>query len=122
MKRLTDMNEYYEANLIGVDMEKLCQKLDQNEGEKLELALKKLALLENIEDEVGLDLYKLSEACECGVYYKIFNGAIRFSGQVFIDLYDGQIRCYDEEEDYFEFSVCDYGKKWAFTRGELLEE
>lgn len=122
MKRLTDMNEYYEAYLIGVDMEKLCQKLDQNEVEKLELALKKLALLEDIEDEVGLDLYKLSEACEYGIYYKIFNGAIHFSGQVFIDLYDGQIRCYDEEEDYFEFSVCDYGKKWALTREELLEE
>lgn len=121
MKRLTDINEYYEADLVGVDMDKLCNKLDQNEGEKLKLALKKLALLENIEDEVGLDLYKLSEACEYGVYYKLFNGSICFIGQVFVDLYDGKIRCYDDEEYYFEFYFSDYGKTWALTREELEE-
>lgn len=92
----------------------------------------KLADLEDIEEELGIDLITLFKALKNGVYTKSNNG-IKFWKEddkhiVFVrDLkYDIEICCEECENAigavptmFLERSTKDYGKTWALTEEEL---
>lgn len=81
----------------------------------------KLGLLEDIEEELGIDLIKLLKAKT--TFYKRDNGEIEENDESFV---------IDLEEKGIDFIICgeidemymfaDYGKTWAFTKEELKNE
>lgn len=88
----------------------------------------KLKLLEDIEEELGIDLVTLFKALKNGVYYKYtFND--KHSGFItLIEFSDFVDICYDSDfkewcidiRGMSHFTTKDYGKTWALTKEELL--
>ena len=119
--RLTERKTNYpscdkKGNLTRVDYIEI-----KNKG----LAEEKLCLLEDIEDEIGIDLTILFKAMKNGVYY--FNG----QGQLIHDyvwLINNYISTGVPDKISFSFMTFseklilvfkDYGKTWALTKEEL---
>lgn len=81
----------------------------------------KLGLLEDIEEELGVDLIKLLTADE--IYYKahgeiesnIFDVSF-YSFLILVRVYHSPYR---KDDEYFAFGFKDYGKTWAFSKEEL---
>ena len=85
--------------------------------EWVQKAIQKLGLLEDIEEELGIDLVKLLSAKEIYFYQydePIKNFCIDFNNKTISDYYEADI--------YSTFSFDDYGKYWAFTKEELINE
>ena len=81
----------------------------------------KLAVLEDIEDELGIDLITLFKAFEEDVWIKFDNKImfVPYDKKVFL-FYEGNIHCYPlNEQCSYTVSIDDYGKTWALTKEEL---
>lgn len=131
MNRLTKRDLIRNPSIIGVGNYYLMQELYVNEREKVQVAIEKLAKLEDIEEEIGIDLITLFKALKQGyIYVKLedeitkrdvdmlnFEDGIR--GGVFskTEAVDNCLQCY-QMLNY----LLGYGKSWALTREELLEE
>lgn len=119
-KRFTCVvDEYGIADVIGVDTAKLYKDLDDKERVALTFALIKLAELEDIEEELGIDLITLLKALMEGIYVvddgeileETISGIERFNdGWGFSTYYND-----------FELTLSEYGKYWALTEEELEE-
>ena len=81
------------------------------------LGIDKLGLLEDIEEEWGIDLIKLLSAKE--IYTYQYNEPIK---DFCIDFNKKTISDYYEADINSTYSFDDYGKYWAFTKEELKEE
>ena len=81
----------------------------------------KLAVLEDIEDELGIDLITLFKAFKEDIWIKFDNKImfVPYDKKAFL-FYEGNICCYplNEQDDYI-VSIDDYGKTWALTKEEL---
>lgn len=84
---------------------------------------KKLAKLEDIEDEIGLNLGVLFKALKCGIWYKNEYGQII---KCCVDLINSYLSpnnntltglCLAGDNHYFYFDA--YNKAWALTKEEL---
>lgn len=95
----------------------------------IENATYKLALLEDVEDKLGIDLitfFKIFEGQD--VYIKVNNGEIIEGFSPFIEenlcgIYftvDGKYTNTIADYGSYYVSLKDYGKTWALTREELL--
>ena len=120
MKRLTEItirDELNIADVIGVDTAKLYKDLNDKERITLTFALKKLAELEDFEEELGFDLITLLRALMNGIYVlddgeileETISGIERFNdGWGFSTYYND-----------FELTFSEYGKYWDLTKEEL---
>lgn len=83
--------------------------------------LHKLGQLEDIEDDLGIDLVTLFTALTKGIYYKDYNGEIKYINTPAIWL---KVECYNEWLECHwvieQHRLENYGKDWALTEGELL--
>lgn len=88
---------------------------------RLDLKELKLSQLEDIEDDLGIDLATLFTALTKGIYYKDYNGEIKYINTPAIWL---KVECYNEWLECHwvieQHRVENYGKDWALTEGELL--
>ena len=131
MNRLTKRDLIRNPSIIGVGNYYLMQELYVNEREKVQVAIEKLAKLEDLEEELGCDLITLFKALKQGyIYVKLEDGIIKrevdmldFKEGVRCVLFDkscqvdNNLQCYDML-NYIQ----DYGKSWALTREELEVE
>ena len=83
--------------------------------------VEKLGQLEDIEEELGIDLITLFKALEEGIWFKNFDGKLRFSPLMCAELEISEkgLSLISMEMDAL-FYFKDYGKTWALTREELL--
>ena len=97
---------------------------NHRELNSLFLGQQKLAQLEDIEEELGLDLIILFKALKSGVYYYIGQQLTRD----YVSLISKYLTNYNDKLGYdfitmFEKKLLlfeDYGKTWALTKEELL--
>lgn len=81
-------------------------------------AIDKLGMLEDVEDELGIELTTLFKALDNGIYLSPW-------GHKLVDFdFSNKALFYEYEryEDYYErqyFYLKDYGKTWALTKEEL---
>ena len=129
-KKSNSVNEAIEYQLID---EK--ENLDANEGIKKipVLATNKLGRLEDIEEELGIDLFTLFKALRNGIwtnqeqwYGDEKQGKIRFF-QVRLLLEENAVGCiynsmWKGEEVIRTLYFKDYGKTWALTKEELEDD
>lgn len=124
MNRLTKRDLIHNPSIIGVGNYYLMQELYVDEREKVQVAIEKLAKLEEIEEEIGIDLITLFKALKQGFYVKtkdINEGLIslvKAKDIRSIDIVMRNIGFVSTKVVLFE----DYGKTWALTREELEEE
>lgn len=89
------------------------------------LGIDKLGQLEDIEEKLGIDLIKLFEALDPNQrIWSIgnFEGVKRYGGDKYLSEYK-EIIAYSASKDNFVICrLCDYGKTWTFTKGELKNE
>ena len=132
MKRLTERDEYNNADIIGIDSTTLYDNLDFNETNTLTVALNKLAALEDIENDLGCDLITLFKALKQGYIYEKLEDEITKRDVDMLDFRDG-IRgvCLDKSSYGIDnYKQCyqtlkyinGYGKSWALTKEELEEK
>ena len=136
MNRLTKKSN---STLKAIEYQLIDEKenLDANEGIKKipVLATNKLGVLEDIEEELGIDLITLFKALKDGinVYYEgeeryQFHNNLRLEyhktlGWGLVDIY-GSI-CRNDmpmKLDMEFYELKDYGKTWALTKEELEDE
>ena len=123
MKRFTERtirDDYNNVDIIGVDLTKLYEELDDQQNPTLTFALNKLANLEDLEQELDFDLITLLKALMEGIYVvddgeileETISGIERFNdGWGFSTYYND-----------FELTFSEYGKYWALTEKELEVE
>ena len=118
MCRLTEKNKKFACT----------ECLNCMEGRKIEDQYYKLQELEDIEEEIGIDLVTLFKAYNDGFYYLSetdagieFNvyGNLFMSDDHFARSGEFYFDCWKSRETIY---VKDYGKTWALTKEELLEE
>lgn len=118
IKRLTERDEYNNADIIGIDSTTLYDNLDFNETNTLTVALNKLAALEDIENDLGCNLIILFRALKSNKLFYI-------TDENRIEEYVGTIEIVDTTNIKLPFvavrDLKDYGKTWALTREELEE-
>ena len=116
---------------IGVGNYYLMQELYVNEREKVQVAIEKLAKLEDIEEEIGIDLITLFKALKQGYIYEKIGDEIIKSDVDMLDFREGiKGVCIDKSYGIDNYKQCyqtlkyinGYGKSWALTKEELLEE
>ena len=78
------------------------------------LGIDKLGLLEDIEEELGVDLVKLLSAKE--IWYEYYRW---IKGTFYVDFNDKCIVTGGEREDDIVLYFKDYGKTWFYTKEEL---
>ena len=93
---------------------------EPQEMHKQELANIKLAQLEDIEEELGIDLITLFKAFQNTIYVKWDNEKIPHKDKV-EEIYfaDFDEMCFMLSKTREAISVRDYGKHWALTKEEL---
>lgn len=75
----------------------------------------KLGQLEDIEDKLGIDLITLFKALKNGVYYRNAQKEINYAKNIRLSFAYKTLVV-----DYRTYkNLCDYGKTWALTKGEL---
>ena len=79
-------------------------------------AIQKLAQLEDIEEELGIDLITLFKALKDGVYYLDAQKKLRWCQAKNLVISQKALRVYRHRYKLFK----DYGKTWALTKEELL--
>lgn len=95
------------------------RKLKNDKYELIENAIDKLGQLEDIEEELGIDLFILFKALTEGMYVRNEKMAMIYD----INLKEKRFEsgCFNdygmEEYEYYYFK--DYGKTWALTKEEL---
>ena len=79
----------------------------------IQVVADKLGLLEDIEEDLGVDLIKLLTAGTIFTIDKVYGISYH------IDIENGGVYTseYDADDEFYPFS--DYGRTWAFTREEL---
>lgn len=97
------------------------KQADEFDGSEFIEANQKLGQLEDIEDELGIDLVTLFKALkQGGVYVKE-----RFAGDTKIKMHSFEI-CGDSNGisiwSQVRLNAKDYGKTWALTKEELLND
>lgn len=124
MNRLTKRDLIRNPSIIGVGNYYLMQELYVNEREKVQVAIEKLAKLEDLEDELGIDLITLYKVLKGGFYVKT-----KDINEGFISLVKAkdirEINIIIESITFNAFDIVffeDYGKTWALTKEELEEE
>lgn len=124
MNRLTKRDLIRNPSIIGVGNYYLMQELYVNEREKVQVAIEKLAKLEDIEEELGIDLFTLFIALKDGFYVKT-----KDINEGFISLVKAkdirEINIITESITFNAFDIVlfeDYGKTWALTKEELEVE
>ena len=122
MERLTERKTSYpscdkKGNLTRVDYIKIKDKA---------LAEEKLCLLEDIEEELGIDLLTLFKALKYGVYVKYDSDfGITKKPNIKIVKDNATGICYRNKKWYLqeeETLTKDYGKTWALTKEELVNK
>ena len=87
----------------------------------IQVVADKLGLLEDIEEELGIDLVKLFKALKYGIYTDN-NG---FIGPLEMQLFNNNLILYRPITSKYPvdmYLLCEYGKTWAFTKKELKNE
>lgn len=131
MNRLTKRDLIRNPSIIGVGNYYLMQELYVNEREKVQVAIEKLAKLEDIEEELGCDLITLFKALKQGYIYEKLEDEITKRDVDMLDFKEG-VRCvlFEKSCEIDNYMQCyqmlnyiqDYGKSWALTKEELKEE
>ena len=90
------------------------------------MRLTKKAKLEVIEEELGIDLLTLIKALKNGIYVK-YDSDFGFTGKPHIVIKKDKATeiCFRDKKWWIqenEFMLKDYGKTWALTKEELLNE
>lgn len=88
-------------------------------------ATQKLGLLEDIEEELGVDLIKLFKALEPNQHiWSIgnFEGVKCYVGDKYLTEYKEIIAYSGNKDNFVICHLCDYGKTWAFTKEELKND
>lgn len=89
----------------------------------------KLADLEDIEDELGIEIITLFKALKNGLYYKVLYSNIKAHKVDEYVCYTDYVYCYYDADDIHSYVIAttrdnfcfnDYGKTWALTKEELL--
>lgn len=80
----------------------------------------KLGQLEDIEEELGIDLITLFKALKYGVF--VVESNERFIVDDEIERLDVSNGVFTTHNEYLELEFKDYGKTWALTTKELMEE
>ena len=107
--RLTDKNNKYEHLEFADPYWRNISVVD---------VFNKLADLEDIEDELGIDLITLFKAIKNGIYTKPYDlSHINFGRLGAIDYQRKRFRSQRVGGNYYKFK--DYGKTWALTKEEL---
>ena len=133
MERLTERKTSYPSR----DKKGNLEQVDYIEIKDKKLAEEKLCLLEDIEDELGIDLLTLFKALNKGFYIKYNNKIVHIHPdkhitinfwyntinvfippKFFIDCKKGTDYLSEEIDEEYWFK--DYGKTWALTKEELL--
>lgn len=94
--------------------------IDDNEG-----AVRKLTMLENVEEELGNNLIKLFKALEPNQHiWSIgnFEGVKCYVGDKYLTEYKEIIAYSGNKDNFVICRLCDYGKTWAFTKEELKND
>lgn len=101
-------------------MNRLTNKTELNVYKNIDNARYKLCLLENIEEDLGIDLIILFKALKNGFYTNFYTKNNHFSSSCYytIDLEHKCIQVHDYDK-HFSLDFKDYGKTWALTRKEL---
>lgn len=81
-----------------------------------EEAYNKLADLEEIEKELGIDLLTLFKALKDGIYSRDYGYLLV---EHFVLKHEKQLHCKPLRIVEYRFALKDYGKTWALTREEL---
>ena len=124
MNRLTKRDLIRNPSIIGVGNYYLMQELYVNEREKVQVAIEKLAKLEDLEEELGIDLFTLFIALKDGFYVKTKDvnegliSLVKAKDILSIDIVMRNIVFVVTKVVLFE----DYGKTWALTKEELEVE
>lgn len=114
MNRLTkDLHNQYKDYWYREDLEQVC--------DKEQIVLTKLGMLEDIEEELGIDLITLFKALK-GIWVKSINGDVYYVGSPYLCFSENEKR---ELELQFRvgdiwYKIKDHGKYWALTKEELL--
>ena len=128
MNRFTKRDKYDDVNIIGINSARLYEELDYDEDLTLTFALNKLAYLEDIEEELGVDLITLFKALKQGYIYEKIGDEIIKSDVDMLDFQDGiKGVCLDKSYGIDNYKQCyqtlkyinGYGKSWALTKEEL---
>ena len=131
MNRLTKRDLIRNPSIIGVGNYYLMQELYVNEREKVQVAIEKLAKLEDIEEEIGITLITLFKALKQGYIYEKLEDEITKRDVDMLDFREGiKGVCLDKSYEIDNYKQCyqtlkyinGYGKTWALTKEELLEE
>ena len=77
----------------------------------------KLGLLEDLEEEIGLDFETIYKAINNGIYYKDHKGNINFIKSLGLAMLNKANWCLDTHKFYV--LIKDYKDKWALTEEEL---
>lgn len=114
MRFTTNMGNYY---LVLLDWGK---RHEFEEQHKEEYAVHKLGMLEDIEEELGIELIKVCLFALKGGYYKAESSLATPTHisptDIDVDFFFKYFNCYDSCISlYFK----DYGKTWALTKEEL---
>lgn len=110
MNRLTkDLHNQYKDYWYRKDLEQVC--------DKEQIVLTKLGMLEDIEEEHGIDLITLFKAL-IGIWVKSTNGDVYYVGSPYLCFSENEKR---ELEFQFRvgdtwYKIKDYGKTWAVNK------
>lgn len=123
MNRLTkDLHNQYKDYWYREDLEQVC--------DREQIVLTELGLLEDIEDEIGMDLkifHKLMNMLYCGkhnmLYVKDKDTIVQVS-ILEIDYCKKKIIFYKDSSynDDYVYGFAQYGKTWALTKEELVHK
>lgn len=81
-----------------------------------EEAYNKLADLEDLEEELGIDLLTLFKALKDGIYSRDYGYLLV---EHFVLKHEKQLHCKPLRIVEYRFALKDYGKTWALTKEEL---
>lgn len=126
MNRLTKRDLIRNPAIIGVGNYYLMQELYVDEREKVQVAIEKLAKLEDIEEEIGITLITLFKALKNGIYAKVKNTQEICQISEIISIGEKSLILPSDFRRVVGINVDldykDYGKTWALTRQELEVE
>lgn len=100
---------------------------EQKTNEDYDYLVEKLGKLEDIEEELGIDLYTLFKVRQ--IYWRIRYmdtneySEVKKSDRIYLDLQNRDLKVYEEYDDFgFDLDLKDYGKTWSLDKSDLVCE
>lgn len=100
---------------------------EQKTNEDYDYLVEKLGKLEDIEEELGIDLYTLFKVRQ--IYWRIRYmdtneySEVKKSDRIYLDLQNRDLKVYEEYDDFgFSLNLKDYGKTWSLDKSDLVCE